>query len=181
MFSDAVSELQRHIMANFKVLLEIYHSLTDEKIKPSKIHFSNLKVSSHSFFMSDEMDKYIVIDEFKELSHLRVHIRNINNSATHMEDYAGSESYDPNIMLNMVDWDLARHLGFLIGLMYFNENKIFHFPNKEQIEIFVKNRDVFESISNEIPKDYTGKKTVQEIYAEYLYDRMNRRNILNMN
>lgn len=181
MFSDAVSELQRHIMANFKVLLEIHHSLTDEKIKPSKIHFSNLKVSSHSFFMSDEMDKYIVIDEFKELSHLRVHIRNINSSATHMEEYAGSESYDPNIMLNLVDWQLAQHLGYLIGLMYFNENKIFHFPNKEQIEIFVKNRDVFESISNEIPKDYTGKKTVQKIYAEYLYDRMNRRNILNMN
>ena len=188
MFSDAISELRRHIMANTNVLLEIRTQLEDaikatRHFQPSKVHLSNLKVSSHSFFMSDTMDKYIIIDEFKELSHLRVHIRNINNSATYLEEYAGSTHYDEKIMLRFVDWELARSLGYIISLMYFNENRAFHFPSKNQVLLFAKNRDAIEAIANDIILQGTHRNKIcllRRFFNDYRTDRNIHRSILNM-
>lgn len=186
LFSDAVGELQRHFIANFNVLLEIKYQLEQPIenraiFKPATVHLSNLKVSQQSFFMSDEMDKYIVVEEFKEISHLRVHIRNVNNSASFLEEFVRSAGYTEGKMKELVEWESARHLGLIIWVMFFNENKVFHFPNFEQMKIFVKNRDVIKYISELIPKDYKGNKDIESIYNYYCDDRQKCRKVLNMN
>ena len=184
MFSDAVSELQRHIIANLNVLLSIKEDSIKEGIEnfsPSKVHFSNLKVSSHSFFMSDELDKYIIVDEFKQLSHLRVHIRNINNSAAAMENCIDNGNFKH--LCEFIDWELARYFGYIASLMYFNENRAFCFPSLNQLKIYIKNRDILDYLAEKITTNTSLDKhiVIKNIYDYYCEDREKNRKILHSN
>ena len=184
MFSNAVDELRRHIIANMNVLLRIQEEMNEnETFMPSKVHFTNLKIVDHSFFMSDKSDEYIIIDEFKQLSLLRVHIRNINNSANALEECIKDNS-NRAYLADFIKWEVARYIGYIISLMYFNENRAFSFPNHDRLEIYTNNRNALEEIAKSmIPLNGSEIKkleTVTAIYNYYCNERKTKREVLNV-
>lgn len=168
MFSDAITELYRHITAGFDCLWSVKDKMVrDPHYKPAKVHFANLKVSPHSLLMSDQMDSHIIVEEFKDLPRLRVNIRNINNSANYMEEYVDSPDYSRAKMIEIIEWELARYVGYIANFMYFNEQRGFTFPTSfSNLDIYVQSQDILERIANNV-KLTPGINKLQEVNRYY--------------
>ena len=117
--------------------------------------------------MSDQMDSHIIVEEFKDLPRLRVNIRNINNSANYMEEYVDSPDYSRAKMIEIIEWELARYVGYIANFMYFNEQRGFTFPTSfSNLDIYVQSQDILERIANNV-KLTPGINKLQEVNRYY--------------
>lgn len=182
-FRDSVIELCRHIEAGLCVLYNIKCEMEAKENpldRPAKIHFTNLKVLSQ--LSSSEFDDNMIIDEFSNLPHLRVNIRNIDNSAGYMEEYVTSVDYDAKKMREIIDWEIVRYISYIASLKYFTYQKSFVLPSVNQLILFVRFADIINEISMTIKRDDKTKEKIrcdiESYYKRFLDDRQIKREIL---
>lgn len=185
MFSNAIDDLVRHIVAGYMVLHKIQQEIDrDSAAKPAKVHFSNLKVSQQSLLMSDEFDNNLVVQEFKNLPRLRVNIRNINNSAEYMENYLDNPAYNAKDMYDIIDWEMNRYVGYFVNIMFFKENNVFRFPKPEERDIFLKTHRLYKDFIDKACgegcdyKHLILKLKLEDRYRAYCNDRGENRKVL---
>ena len=148
-FCDLVNELGRHVQAGLRILLTIKYKMeNDATFRPAQVHFSNLKVLSH--IMSTEWDNYIIVDKFNNLPKLRVNIRNLDNSAKYMEEYLDSSAYNRDDMLKIIDWEIARYIGYITRFMFFADKKSFVLPELDKLWIYVESNNILDEIAKTI-------------------------------
>ncbi len=182
MFSDAIKELHRHLIVGFDLMWKIKERMIHQKdYIPAKVHFTNLKVSQHSLLLSDQMDSHIIVEEFKDLPHLRVNIRNINNTADYIEHLLESPNYSRERLIDTLEWELARYVGYIANFMYFNEQKGFSYPSSlNNLDIYVRSQDILSKIASKVklsPK-VDKEAEISRYYEAYLSDRSKERKII---
>ena len=183
-FSNAVDDLARHIVAGYLVLHKIQQELTHSTAKPAKVHFSNLKVPQQTLLMSDEFDKYLVVHEFKNIPRLRANIRNINNSAEYMMNIIDDKNYNPAALQSAIEWEMRRYVGYFVNFMFFKENHMFRFPNPTERDIYLRTHHLYKDfvkIAGVSANDYDSAikdLRLEERYEEYCKDRGNDRFVL---
>lgn len=183
-FCDLVNELGRHVQAGLRVLLTIKYKMEkDATFRPAQVHFSNLKVLSH--LMSTEWDNYIIVDKFNNLPKLRVNIRNLDNSAKYMEEYIESSAYNRVDMLKIIDWEIARYIGYITRFMFFAEKKSFILPELDKLWIYVESNNILEEIAKTVKIQGKNEKEIkadlENYFQNYIFDSDKEKMILNIN
>lgn len=136
LYYSEFEDLIRHLEANFKVMAELRHDITDGKT-PADIHFENLKWPITSCLFSDEMSKIIGRDKVDDFARLKVNLRNINNSAEWLSKVFGNKSLSKAHQQECLDWEMTRYFGYLLNFYYMKENN-FSFPSLWQLDEFIE-------------------------------------------
>lgn len=170
-------DFTRHLEANLKVMLQIRKQLieTPEINQVESIHFINLKWPESSCLFSDNMAKIISKERVDDFARLRVNLRNINNSGDWLNSLDPSKA---DIHLDL-EWEIARHFGYLLN-MYYLENNNFSFASQTELDMFIDEN----SIKNQLAAlfmDYPAKERSEQVdyfLNKYYDDRRMRRSVL---
>lgn len=194
-YRNELNDLIRHLCANLNVLLEVNRKISSPPYytRPEVIHFTNLKVPTNSVLLSDEPIKNIMINELDTIARVKVNIRNINNSADFLSSLLTGPVYHWHGFREVLMWELARYLGYILNLLYVRDDPSFRFPdNKEQLERYVKINGIFLYLARQInginpaisKSRYTDREIslivigLMRLYINYKDDREKQRSIL---
>lgn len=163
-FCESVDELQRHLMAGLRVLFAIKRDMESSNglFRPAKVHFANLQVFSQ--LLTNQWDDFLVLEKFRYLPQLRVNIRNINNSARFMEEYVESGTYRSEKMEKIIDWEIARYVGYITRFRFFADKKSFVLPDVKRLSIYVMYDDVLQDMAKRLSSELSNNE--QETLAE---------------
>lgn len=165
----------RHLEQNLKVLIQIRKEIKVGKFNVESIHFDNLKWPTTSILFSDEMAKLIARDRVDDFARLKVNIRNINNSASWLQQAAQNH----NELLKAIEWEIPRYFGYLINMYYLESNE-FCFPSADQLDQFI-HKNSFKNRLTRLFMDYEAKDRLEEVDSfidHYLDDRRMKRSVL---
>jgi len=167
----------RHLEANLKVMIQIRKRLleTDKPQSVDPIHFTNLKWPDSSCLFSDHMAKIISRDRVDEFSRLKVNLRNINNSS----DWLRTGNNTGKILVSELEWEIARHFGYLLNMYYLRDNN-FSFASQNELDLFINENAIKHKLSD-LFMDYPSNERVKQVdffINMYYDDRRMRRSVL---
>ena len=168
----------RHLEANLKVMIQIRKQIKESHgpIRAEDIHFDNLSWPDTSCLFSDEMAKIITKDRVDEFSRLKVNLRNINNSSHWLRERARSAG---NEILPDIEWEITRHIGYLINMYYMKTNE-FSFASQNELDMFLNENSIKHRLTDlfmDYPADIRGQE-VNFFLNKYYDDRRMRRDVL---
>ena len=164
----------RHLEANLKVMIQIRKELASDSIVQD-IHFDNLRWPENSVLFSDDMAKLISRDRVDDFARLKVNIRNINNSATWLEEQALAKK----TLDEPLEWEMTRYFGYLVN-MYYLESHDFRFPNANELDNYIHENSIKNRLSV-LFMDYNSAERINEVnnYIDrYNDDRRMKRSVL---
>lgn len=170
-------DFTRHLEANLKVMIQIRKQLIESPgiNHVESIHFINLKWPESSCLFSDNMAKIISKERVDDFARLRVNLRNINNSG----DWLSSiDSATTNILPNL-EWEIARHFGYLLNMYYLAKNN-FSFANQNELDMFINENSIKNQLAD-LFLDYPAKERSEQVVFflnKYYDDRRMRRSVL---
>lgn len=83
------------------------------------------------------MAKLISRDRVDDFARLKVNIRNINNSATWLEEQALAKK----TLDEPLEWEMTRYFGYLVN-MYYLESHDFRFPNANELDKYIHENSI---------------------------------------
>lgn len=155
----------RHLEANLKVMIQVRKELLEGKNRVESIHFDNLKWPTSSILFSDEMAKLIARERVDDFARLKVNIRNINNSASWLQQLAGDEKE----LLKALEWEITRYFGYLVN-MYYLSNNDFCFPSPDEIDRYIHENSIKNKLTSLFMDYDSGERSEQ---VDYFIDRYN--------
>lgn len=187
LYYSEFEDLVRHLEANLKVLIEVRKQLSEGSV-PASIHFINLSWPSTSCLYSDDIAKVLDKKKVDDFARLKVNLRNIQNSAEWLTSYV-QEQHSYNELCDSIDWEIARHIGYLMNFKYLQNNN-FQFPSQNELDYYIKEKhlkaylsQLFMSYSGKPEHDsgsenYSRMEMVDKYLEMYYDDRRMRRNVL---
>ena len=187
LYYSEFEDLVRHLDANLKVLIEVRKQLSEGSV-PASIHFINLSWPSTSCLFSDDIAKVLDKKKVDDFARLKVNLRNIQNSAEWLTSYV-QEQHPYNELCNSIDWEIARHIGYLMNFKYLQNNN-FQFPSQNELDYYIKEKhlkahlsQLFMSYSgkpehNSDSENYSRMEMVDKYLDMYYDDRRMRRSVL---
>lgn len=153
LYFSEFEDLIRHIDANLKVMIEVRKQLNEGHI-PATIHFINLSWPSSSCLYSDDIAKVLEKGKVDDFARLKVNLRNIQNSSEWLAKYV-QEQHTHEELCNSIDWEIARHIGYLMNFQYLKNNN-FQFPSQNELDYYIKEKHLKEYLS-QLFMSYSGK------------------------
>lgn len=153
LYFSEFEDLIRHIEANLKVMIEVRKQLNEGHI-PATIHFINLSWPSSSCLFSDDIAKVLEKGKVDDFARLKVNLRNIQNSSEWLAKYV-QEQHTHEELCNSIDWEIARHIGYLMNFQYLKNNN-FQFPSQNELDYYIKEKHLKEYLS-QLFMSYSGK------------------------
>jgi len=188
LYFSEFEDLIRHLEANLKVMIEIRKQITDSTV-PVSVHFDNLSWPDGSCLFSDEMSKIIDKRKVDDFARLKVNLRNLQNSASWLSSYV-KENHSKEELCKAIDWEIARHFGYLINF-HFLKNNNFQFATQSELDYYIKEKHLKEYLSTLFisysgesshvagqPENYSRMDMVEKYLKLYNDDRRMRRNVL---
>lgn len=188
LYFSEFEDLIRHLEANLKVMIQIVKRMREGKLfRPATIHMINLAWPDTSFLFSDEFAKIIDKDRVDDFARLKVNLRNINNSSAWLADYVQKET-DPERTIEAIEWEIARHFGYLVNFQYLKSNA-FHFASQEELDKYINQNQVRNSLTalfmdyyskeEDIENNLTERQKYVDRYIRMYYDdRRMKRNVM---
>lgn len=174
-------DLIRHLEANLKVMIELRKQLSIGVV-PASIHFINLSWPNFSCLYSDDIVKVLDKGKVDDFARLKVNLRNIENSSKWLSDFV-QETHSYDEQCSAIDWEIARHIGYLINFQYLKQNH-FQFPSQSELDCYIKHKHIKEYLS-QLFMSYSSEsecinrmKMVDKYLKVYYDDRRVRRNVL---
>ena len=180
LYYSEFEDLIRHLEANMKIMIQLLDDMKKGIMeRPTSVHLNNLKWPSDSCLFSDEMAKIIDKDKVDEFARLKVNLRNINNSAEWLLEYSESADYKKDKMIEMLDWELTRYVGYYINFVFMKDHN-FSFPSQLQIDTYIADRGVRNKfnllfMSNTLEES---KESVDRLIGQYYRDRREKRSVI---
>ena len=172
LYFSEFEDLIRHLEANLKVMIQIVKRIEEENlVHPANIHMTNLAWPSTSFLFSDEFAKIINKERVDDFARVKVNLRNINNSAAWLSDFVNKESSPENIK-EAIEWEIARHFGYLVNFRYLKENG-FQFASQEELDIYINRNQVRNSLAALFMDFYSDEDSIRDNFSKRL-DRVDR-------
>jgi len=153
LYFSEFEDLIRHIEANLKVMIEVRKQLSEGYI-PASIHFINLSWPNTSCLYSDDIAKVLDKRKVDDFARLKVNLRNIQNSSEWLAKYV-QEQHTHEELCNSIDWEIARHIGYLMNFQYLKNNN-FQFPSQNELDYYIKEKHLKEYLS-QLFMSYSGK------------------------
>lgn len=144
LYFSEFEDLIRHIEANLKVMIEVRKQLSEGHI-PATIHFINLSWPNSSCLYSDDIAKVLEKGKVDDFARLKVNLRNIQNSSEWLAKYV-QEQHTHEELCNSIDWEIARHFGYLMNFQYLKNNN-FQFPSQNELDYYIKEKHLKEYLS----------------------------------
>jgi hypothetical protein len=165
----------RHLEANLKVMIQVRKEIASGRYHVENIHFDNLRWPASSSLFSDEMAKLIDRNRVDDFARLKVNIRNINNSASWLQQIAHNEQE----LQEALEWEITRHFGYLVNMYYLEKNE-FCFPSPDEIDRYIHDNSIKNKLTS-LFMDYEPadrKKEVERYIDRYNDDRRMKRAVL---
>ena len=165
----------RHLEANLKVMIQVRKEIASGRCHIENIHFDNLRWPASSSLFSDEMAKLIDRNRVDDFARLKVNIRNINNSASWLQQIAHNEQE----LQEALEWEITRHFGYLVNMYYLEKNE-FCFPSPDEIDRYIHDNSIKNRLTS-LFMDYEPadrKKEVERYIDRYNDDRRMKRAVL---
>ena len=121
------------------------------------------------------MAKIISRDRVDEFSRLKVNLRNINNSS----DWLRTGNNTGKILVSELEWEIARHFGYLLNMYYLRDNN-FSFASQNELDLFINENAIKHKLSD-LFMDYPSNERVKQVdffINMYYDDRRMRRSVL---
>ena len=189
LYFSEFEDLIRHLEANLKVMIQIVKQIREKKLDyPAGIHLTNLAWPLTSYLFSDDFAKIINKERVDDFARLKVNLRNINNSSAWLAEFVRNER-DPEKIIEAIEWEIARHFGYLVNFKYLKENG-FHFAKQEELDKYINENHVRNSLTSlfmdyysdesedEARKTATRMDFVEKYITMYYDDRRMKRNVL---
>ena len=144
LYFSEFEDLIRHLEANLKVMIEVRKQLSEGYI-PASIHFINLSWPNTSCLYSDDIVKVLDKRKVDDFARLKVNLRNIQNSSEWLAKYV-QEKHTYEEICNSIDWEIARHIGYLMNFLYLKNNN-FQFPSQNELDYYIKEKHLKEYLS----------------------------------
>ena len=171
-------DLIRHLEANLKVAIQIRETLEETHLRPSEVHFENLKWPEASCLFSDKIAMIIDKSKVDDFTRLRLNLRNLNNSAEYMRSYCTSDNFNANTMTELLDWEISRMIGYYVNYLYLQEHQ-FSFASPKEIDEYL----TYPSVKEKLVSLFMSAKTSPELKVSkylknYYADRREKRNVV---
>lgn len=197
LYFSEFEDLLRHLEANLKVMIEIRRQMDmNEGKMPASIHFVNLSWPQSSCLFSDDISEILDKKKVDDFARLKVNLRNIQNSSRWLDSYV-REQHSKEEICDAIDWEIARHIGYLMNFHYVKNNG-FSFPSQNQLDFYIREKHLKHYLSslfmsyheenqeekvengdNEESSKKSERMRMVEKYMEIYYnDRRERRNVL---
>lgn len=144
LYFSEFEDLIRHLEANLKVMIEVRKQLSKGYV-PASIHFINLSWPNTSCLYSDDIAKVLDKRKVDDFARLKVNLRNIQNSSEWLAKYV-QEQHTHEELCNSIDWEIARHFGYLMNFQYL-KNINFQFPSQNELDYYIKEKHLKEYLS----------------------------------
>ena len=187
LYFSEFEDLKRHLEANLKVMIEIRKQMEKGKV-PADIHFTNLSWPQTSCLFSDDITDIIDKKKVDDFARLKVNLRNIQNSSLWLSKYV-REPHTNEEICKAIDWEIARHIGYLMNIHYMQNNN-FSFPSQNELDFYIREKHLKNYLAGMFmsyhgdDKDKDGRcqilrmKMVNHYLDIYYDDRRERRNVI---
>lgn len=189
LYFSEFEDLLRHLEANLKVMIEIRRQMDmNEGKMPASIHFVNLSWPQSSCLFSDDISEILDKKKVDDFARLKVNLRNIQNSSMWLSKYV-REPHTNEEICKAIDWEIARHIGYLMNIHYMQNNN-FSFPSQNELDFYIREKHLKNYLAGMFmsyhgdDKDKDGRcqilrmKMVNHYLDIYYDDRRERRNVI---